>query len=200
MGKKSKSRRNNRRRSSNKRKRRKSRRRRRRRRRRSQRGGGAVVGASPKGPFLAPYTWADPFPPGGAYKAGDINGLGGGYYYPEVMNPYLPDPHSTVGEMGVPQKGGRRSRKHRHSRNCNCFRKNRRSRRRRRRRGRRRNQRGGGVASLVKSFLPSDVIDVGRSVGYDLRGWFDGYLGEKPPASPNVTDQPLDISSKMTKL
>ena len=181
-------------------------------RRRLQSGGGAIVGAAPKGPFLAPYTWADPFPSGNAYKAGDVNGLKGGYYYPTVMNPYLPDPNSTVGKMGIPKyyKGGyrvrkhRHSRKHRHKKNCNCLRKRRRSKRSGVRNSKRRfkNQRGGGlrgpIENLINTLLPSDVLDVGRNYLHDIGGWYNGYFGQNQSPSPNPIQQPLDMSSLVT--
>ena len=68
-------------------------RRRRQRRRHHQRGGRVA---------LSPAA----FPPGGPYRiGGSTNGLGGGYYYKNNPNPYLPDPINVNTGVGRPRVG-----------------------------------------------------------------------------------------------
>ena len=186
---------------SNRRRRKSSRRRRRRRRtRRNQRGGGCLKNE---------YTATDPTPAGVAFEPGKNNGLGGGYYYKLNHNPSLLGfPKSTVGKMGVTQKGGRRRRRKRRK-----SRKRRRKKRRRRsRRLRRFNQRGGhnmsysrgsvpSLSGLVNAFLPNDVIDMGRNIGTGARNYLHKYEGDVSEVSPDVMVQPnLKIIKKPSQI
>ena len=196
MGKKSTRRKNrNRRRKSRKRYRKRKRRKsRRNRRRRRQRGGGCIKNE---------YTPENAFPPGGMFQPGKVNGLNGGYYYGLNENPSLLGfPHSTTGEMGVSQNGGRRRRRrrnkrskrrqHKHSKRCRHSRKS-----------RRRNQRGGHIpigmpsttplsslSELAKAFLPSEIIDIGRDIGTETRNVVHKYEGEATEVGGNVMNQP----------
>lgn len=46
------------------------------------------------GRFAAPLGPVPTYPPGGMYIPGAINGINGGYYYGDLVNPCLPDPKS----------------------------------------------------------------------------------------------------------
>ena len=46
----------------------------------------------------------------------------------------------------------------------------------------RKQQKGGRV-----TFLPQDIVNVGRSIGNNTSGFFNAYRGLEPPASPYPT-------------
>lgn len=158
----------------------------------------------------------DPFPPGGAYKVGGINGLNGGYYYSYNTSPTLQTEILTQGDnLGALQKlgqtlapgvvgnasieahrGGRRKRTSR--------RKSRKSRRRvsksthrkygkygkRVKRGKHGKTKKGG--SGLQSLVPSDVVDIGRNMSHGFGGIYRGLVGEKELISPDVMVQPIE--------
>ena len=93
--------------------------------------------------------------------------------------------------------------------------KRRRRRRRRRRRSRknfRRNQRGGhapsysrggtpSLSGMINSFLPADVIDLGRDIGTGARNYLHKYEGAVPEVGGNVMKQPdLKVINKPTHI
>uniref|UniRef100_A0A6C0KJ06 Uncharacterized protein n=1 Tax=viral metagenome TaxID=1070528 RepID=A0A6C0KJ06_9ZZZZ len=51
-------------------------------------------------------------------------------------------------------------------------------------------QKGGNV-------LPRGLVDLGRNVEYKLKTLYDNYMGEKPSASPDVMNQPIDKETKV---
>lgn len=158
----------------------------------------------------------DPFPPGGAYKVGGVNGLNGGYYYSYNTSPTLQTEILTQGDnLGALQKlgqtlapgvvgnasieahrGGRRKRTSR-----------RKSRRRvsksthrkygkygkygkRVKRGKHGKTKKGG--SGLQSLVPSDVVDIGRNMSHGFGGIYRGLVGEKELISPDVMVQPIE--------
>lgn len=156
------------------------------------------------------------YPPGGAYKVGDVNGLKGGYYYGYNESPTLQTEIISMGDdVGVLHKLGqtlapgvfgnggiermrggrkrsRRNKKLRKSRKLRKLKKSRKSRKLRKSRKRIKRRRSLKGGSGLKSLIPSDIVELSRNMGHGMGGIYRGMMGEKPTISPDVMVQPID--------
>lgn len=158
----------------------------------------------------------DPFPPGGAYKVGGVNGLNGGYYYSYNTSPTLQTEILTQGDnLGALQKlgqtlapgvvgnasieahrGGRRKRTSRRKSRRRVSKSTHRKRGKygkygkRVKRGKHGKTKKGG--SGLQSLVPSDVVDIGRNMSHGFGGIYRGLVGEKELISPDVMVQPIE--------
>jgi len=128
-----------------------------------------------------------PYPPGGPYIPGDINGLTGGKYYK-----LSPDIHAFNGiteNVNVVLSGGKRkqTRKRRHKKKGKKSKTKSRS---KSRKYKRKSHKGGSI-------IPRDLLQLYRSAGNGVKSLYSQAVGENPNPSnnPNPMYQPKMIKT-----
>lgn len=158
------------------------------------------------------YSETVPFlPPGRPYVAGEINGLGNGYYYPLSSDLHAPNDaivntslHGNIGpSLTAPSYNASGGGSVRHSKKKTRGKKG----GTRATKGMKRNRKTRKHTSIKKSkahkgggLLPSDIVNLGRNVVSSVQSAYAGYVGKPVPPqnNPNPTYQPaLEQPSKL---
>lgn len=166
------------------------------------------------------YSETVPFlPPGRPYVAGEINGLGNGYYYPLSSDLHAPNDaiintslHGNIGpSLTAPSYNASGGGRLRHSRKGTRGKKGgtrgTKRMKRTKKSSSRRNRKTRKHTSIKKSkihkgggLLPSDIVNLGRNVVSSVQSAYAGYVGKPVPPqnNPNPTYQPaLEQPSKL---